>query len=123
MNNVPAPLTKHFTQWMQEGICLEYKNITQQCHRLVLANGVNMSIQASASHYCSPRECIPYSQYTEFEIGFPSEEIEALMPYCDDDSNPTGTVYPHVPLEVLDIYIASVGGVVGYQSNSLLLTQ
>ena len=114
MNQQVAVLTKHFTQWMQEGIRLEYKGITQQAARLVLANGVSLSIQASGTHYCYPRETVPYSQYTEFEVGYPSEEIEALMPYCDDCENPTETVYPYVPLEVLDAYIASVGGVTGY---------
>ena len=117
MNQQVAVLTKHFTQWMQEGIHLEYKGSIQQALRLVLANGVSLSIQASEDHYCTPRETLPYSQYIEFEVGFPSEEIEALMPYCDDSDNPTDTVYGYVPLEVLDAYIASVGGVTGYVVN------
>ena len=113
MNQQVAVLTKHFTQWMQEGIHLEYKGSIQLSPRLILANGVSLSIQASEYHYCYPRETLPYSQYTEFEVGFPSEEIEALMPYCDDCENPTEAVYGYVPLEVLDAYITSVGGVAG----------
>lgn len=113
MTNEVAVISKHFTQWMQENICLEYKGMTQQCCRLVLANGVSLSIQASGTHYSSPRETVPYSQYTAFEIGYPSERIEALMPYCDNEDEPTDTVYAYVPLEVLDVYIASVGGVSG----------
>ena len=117
MNQQVAVPTKHFTQWMQESINLLYKGITQQALRLVLANGVSLSIQASEYHYCTPRETVPYSKYTEFEVGYPSEEIGALMPYCDDCENPTKTIYGYVPLEVLDAYIASVGGVTGYAIN------
>lgn len=114
MNQQVAVLTKHFTQWMQESIPAGYVDKFQQSPRLILANGVSLSIQASEYHYCTPRETLPYSQYTEFEVGFPSEEIEALMPHCDDCENPTETVYGYVPIEVLDAYIASVGGVTGY---------
>lgn len=114
MNQQVAVPTTHFTKWMQENICFKYKGITQRAACLVLANGVSLSIQASSTHYCSPRETLPYSQYTEFEVGYPSEEIEALMPYCDNCENPTETVYAYVPLEVLDAYITSVGGVAGY---------
>lgn len=113
MDNVPAVLNKHFTQWMQEGIRDSSASYFQQCRRLVLANGVSLSIQASESAYCEPRQTLPYSQYESFEIGFPSAEIEALMPYCEDPENPTGTVYPYVPLEVLDQYMAT-NPVVGY---------
>lgn len=111
MDNVPAVIAKHFTQWMQEGIRSE--GSIQQCRRLMLANGVSLSIQAGEYAYCYPREALPYSQYLEFEVGFPSTEIEALMPYCEDSENPTGTVYPYVPLEVLDQYMTT-NPVVGY---------
>lgn len=114
MNQQVAVLTRHFTQWMQESIPAGHTDKFQQSPRLILANGVCLSIQASEYHYCLPRETLPYSQYNEFEVGFPSEEIEALMPYCDDSSRPSESVYPYVPLEVLDAYIASVGGVTGY---------
>jgi hypothetical protein len=115
MNQQVTVPSKHFIQWMQEGIAFTYpKCSVQQSYRLLLANGVSLSIQASYTHYCTPRMLLPYAQYTEFEVGFPSEEIEALMPYCDDTSKPTETVYGYVPLEVLDAYIASVGGVAGY---------
>lgn len=107
MNNVPAVITKHFTQWMQEGTTDLSGTEYQQCRRLVLANGVSLSIQASSSAYCYPRETLPYSQYLEFEVGFPSTEIEALMPYCEDPEYPTNTVYHYVPLEVLDKYMAT----------------
>jgi hypothetical protein len=115
MNQQVAVLTKHFTQWMQEGIAFTYPECSvQQSYRLLLANGVSLSIQASYNHYCTPRMLIPYAQYSEFEVGYPSEVIEALMPYCKDSNRPTETVYSYVPLEVLHTYIASVGGVTGY---------
>lgn len=115
MTTQVAPISKHFTQWMQEGLHMHYPNQgIQQTRSLRLANGVSLSIQASSTHYCSPRKVVPYSQYTQFEIGFPSHRIEALMPYCEDEDQPTKTVYAYVPLTVLDAYIGSVGGVSGY---------
>ena len=116
MNEVVV-LTKHFTQWMQEGIPARYEGKLQQTVRLMLANGVSLSIQASEYHYCTPRENVPYSQYGEFEVGFPSAEIEALLPYAEYPERPTESVYGYVPLEVLEAYIGAVGGVVGYVNN------
>lgn len=61
---------------------------------------LGMSIQASSVHYCTPKNDI--GPYTSFEIGFPSERIEDLMPYAEDADNPTETVYGRVPAAVID---------------------
>ena len=44
------------------------------------------------------------------EIGFPSEEEPLLDGYAEDPSDPTGTVYPHVPNELIDKIIDKHGG-------------
>lgn len=74
-------------------------------------DGLTMSIQASEGHYCSPRKTLPYSEYLEFEIGYPSEKVELFMPYVEDENNPTDTVYAHVPINVIEEVISKHGGI------------
>lgn len=68
-----------------------------------------MSVQASHSHYCSPRTTI-YSKhsfyYSKMEVGFPSEVEELLLPFAENKENPTKTVYPYVPIAIIENVIA-----------------
>lgn len=75
---------------------------------IVCANGFNMSVQASAGHYCSPRN--DAGPWTCVEVGFPSNKCEELMPYAENPSDPCGTVYGWVPVEVVEKVIANNGG-------------
>ena len=72
------------------------------------ADGFTMSVQGSDTHYCTPRR--NGSTFTEVEIGFPSEKVDEFMPYCEDEENPTGTVYAYVPVEIVDAVIKKHGG-------------
>jgi hypothetical protein len=114
---------KHFTTWMQEGLVHKTDSDVfggyQLTKPLQLRNGVHLSIQAGGSHYCFPRKNMPYSQYESFEIGFPSQMIEELMPYVDDEENPTNTVYSCVPMVVIEAIIYKAGGVVGYKVEQI----
>ena len=49
--------------------------------------------------------------YDEFEIGFPSEEEHLLMPFCENEDQPTQTVYGFVPVKVVDRVLARHGGI------------
>lgn len=82
-------------------------------YQLLLEDGTSVSIQASKFHYCEPREDFDtYHKYTEFELGFPNCVIEEIMPYVEDEDNPTSTVYGYVPSEVIDAFVRRCGGVV-----------
>lgn len=61
----------------------------------------NLSIQASAYHYCVPREDTDI--YEAVEIGFPSFEFsEAFIEkYAEDKIHPMDTVYGYVPIDEL----------------------
>ena len=52
-----------------------------------------------------------YYFYDEFEIGFPSEEEHLLMPFCENEEQPTQTVYGFVPVKVVDRVLARHGGI------------
>lgn len=106
MNIVPV---KHFTDYMEESRFTQ--SHPTNCKALILMDGTELSIQASNFHYCSPRQDLPYNQYTEFEIGFPSRVIPEIMEWVEDSSDPTGTVYACVPKSVIEDFIAKAGGV------------
>lgn len=75
-------------------------------------DGFSISIQASACHYCRPRRTFE-GPYTEVELGYPSCSEELLIPYMEDDCcEPENTVYPYVPVVVVDRVIKKHGGIV-----------
>ena len=71
-------------------------------------DGFKVSVQASDFHYCRPRNL--EGPYSAFELGFPSEKEERLMPYVENADDPTGTVYSNVPLFTVIDLINSHGG-------------
>lgn len=58
-----------------------------------------LSVQASSSHYCSPREDLQYV-YEDVEIGFPNFNFskEFIFLYAEDGVYPQDTVYGYVPM-------------------------
>lgn len=78
--------------------------------RIVCADGFSMSVQASDGHYCQPRDS--KGPWYQVEVGFPSEKVDALMPFIEGDENqdPTSTVYGYVPIETVVQVIIDHGG-------------
>lgn len=108
-------MSKHFTEWMQEGRTEEWRKMTT---RLLLADGSSLSVQASEGHYCAPRcDFDDYSLYSEFEVGFPSIHMEELAPYQDGDGDQKSSVFGYVPKEVVESLIESRGGVQGFDKR------
>ncbi len=73
-------------------------------------SGLELSIQASESHYCTPKQTCE-SIYTHWEVGFPSEKVEVLMPYVEDPDKPLNTIYAWVPTHIIEQVIKESGGV------------
>lgn len=74
----------------------------------ILKDGTSISIQASTFTYCNPR-IDNAEKYTEVEVGFPTKVIEELLPFAEDPEYPTQTVYPYVPVELLNKIIEKEG--------------
>ena len=72
-------------------------------------DGFTMSVQASESHYCSPREDAAWP-YGAFELGFPSEAEPLIAKYAETPEKPTETVYGWVPRSVVEAVIEKHGG-------------
>lgn len=86
--------TEELTRWM-----LDNDHAGARPH-FICPDGFTVSIQASRGHYCSPRESgLP--AYHSVELGFPSEAVEAWLPYAEEADRPTDTVYGYVPLDVV----------------------
>ena len=71
-------------------------------------DGFTMSVQAGEGNYSTPRS--ETGPWTAYEVGFPSEEEEILMPYAEDPSTPTRTVYGWVPIATVALVVDKHGG-------------
>lgn len=102
----------------------EYLNRTRQERRLSdgsvydeirphikCADGFTVSVQASVTHYCLPREN-GLTEYRNVELGFPSAEDPLIMEYAESPETPTATVYICVPVEVVCELVEKHGGIV-----------
>lgn len=78
--------------------------------RIVCADGLSLSVQASTYSYCSPRENI--GPWNQVEVGFPSSKVDEIMSYAEDPNDPTETVYGWVPIRLVEEIIESHGGIV-----------
>jgi hypothetical protein len=72
-------------------------------------DGFVFSVQASESHYSTPRSDDAHA-YTHFEVGYPSQYEESLAPYAETP-NTTKTVFGWVPLRVIVYLINKHGGI------------
>lgn len=70
-------------------------------------DGFSISIQANQFTYCTPKRVLISGEYSHLELGFASEYEELLDEYQE------GTIYPYVPMEVVEKVIEKHGGIVG----------
>ena len=78
---------------------------------VVCADGFRMSVQANdRGAYCTPR--YKPGPYSAVEVGYPSCCDRDLIPYAEDPSKPTKTVYGWVPSSIIMKIIAKRGGMI-----------
>ena len=93
-------------------------NTTGCCPRILCGDGFTVSIQVGSGNYCTPRKN-GANEYTEVEVGFPSEWCEELAPYKEPAYNPdvephqTESVFPYTPIGVVCELLNRHGGIVG----------
>ncbi len=82
--------------------------------KMVMGDGVSMSVQASSFHYCEPRRS-GLDSYESYEVGYPSEVIEQLRGYeetpVESDEELLESIYPYVPAEILSQIVMEHGGI------------
>jgi hypothetical protein len=72
-------------------------------------SGFGVSIQASQTSYCSPRNNT--GPYTHVELGFPTAFEQLIISYAEDQSEPTDTVYGYVPAGLVQALTIKHGGI------------
>lgn len=82
----------------------------RQVKQIRCADGLELSVQASVSHYCAPRD--GKGPWVTVEVGFPSQRVEELMDYAEEPDKPTETVYGWVPVEVVERVVEAHGGII-----------
>jgi len=80
------------------------------CKPVTCQSGLTMSVQASSTHYCEPRN--DEGPYESVEVGFPNRKVEALMEFAESPEKPTETVYGYVPVALIEKVILENGGLV-----------
>lgn len=77
---------------------------------IVCRDGATISIQASWSHYCLPRDNT--GPYTHVEVGYPSHDWPEAEQWHDGDG-----IYSCVPVQVAYNYITQHGGFSHFQKH------
>lgn len=75
---------------------------------LVCRDGFEMSVQASAVHRSTPRTVD--GPWSEFEVGFLTQDEPLLALYAEDEGTLTETVYNYVPANIVLAVIEKHGG-------------
>ena len=77
------------------------------------ADGFSISVQVGYGLYCKPYKNNA-DHYDEVELGFPNKEDLMIKDYAEDCDNLCNTVYPYVPVELVDGLIRKHGGFVNF---------
>ena len=83
--------------------------------KIICSDGFTMSVQVGYSLYSTPKKVA--KRYSAVEIGFPSEPEELIKeyaefaPFDEDTTDYTDTVYPYVPVKIVDKVLKKHGGI------------
>ena len=85
--------------------------------RIFFNNGGSVSVQASKTHYCYPRNDV--GPYSEMEVGYPSEGTivpDEIMRHLDgnidaEDFDKHKSVYGYVPVSIIKMMVDANGGI------------
>ena len=85
--------------------------------KIICSDGFEMSVQVGSSLYSIPKKVA--KRYTAVEIGFPSEYEPLIEEYAEtfykddgeDVTDYTDTVYPYVPVKIVDKVLKKHGGI------------
>ena len=94
------------------GISADLGRFKHLADSIICADGENLSVQASRTHYCDPRT--DQGPYNTVEVGFPSiSPPDTWAEYFDGDwdtEDHTGSVYGYVPVALIREFIEEHGG-------------
>lgn len=89
---------------------------TSRLPRIFCNDGFSLSIQVGYSLYSEPKKVA--KRYSKVEIGYPSEHESLIEEWAeftpfeeDEEPDYTGTVYPYVPVNIVDKVLKKHGGI------------
>ena len=102
---------------LSEDPLMKHMATSSRLPHIVCGDGFTMSVQVGYSLYSTPKKIA--KRYSAVEIGYPSdhepliEEYAEFIPFGDEDEVPdyTDTVYPYVPVGVVDKVLKKHGGI------------
>ena len=104
---------------VNEFLKMTWRKVSSSCPLLAIRpaiicrDGLRLSVQASSTHYCTPRS--DFGPYSHVEVGFPSRvPPKSWAVYCDGDftqETATHSVYGYVPVELVEEWISEHGGI------------
>ena len=85
--------------------------------QIVCSDGFKMSVQVGYSLYSEPKKVA--KRYSNVEVGFPSDHEPLIEEYAEtfykedemDVTDYTDTVYPYVPVKIVDKVLKKHGGI------------
>ena len=85
--------------------------------KIICSDGFEMSVQVGSSLYSTPKKVA--KRYSAVEIGFPSVHEPLIEEFAEtfykddgeDVSDYTDTVYPYVPVKIVDKVLKKHGGI------------
>ena len=100
---------------LSEDPLMKHMMTSSRLPHIICADGFSMSVQVGYSLYCTPKKVA--KRYSAVEIGYPSEPEELIKeyaefaPFDEDTTDYTDTVYPYVPVSVVDKVLKKHGGI------------
>jgi len=88
--------------------------ISSRLPKIICSDGFEMSVQVGFSLYSTPKKVA--KRYSAVEIGYPSEHEPLIEEWAEtfhqeDKTDYTDTVYPYVPVKIVDKVLKKHGGI------------
>ena len=100
---------------LSEAPLMKHMLTSSRLPKIICSDGFTMSVQVGSSLYSTPKKVA--KRYSAVEIGFPSEDEPLIEKYAESYYDPdvdfkyTETVYPYVPVRVVDKVLKKHGGI------------
>ena len=100
---------------LSEDPLMKHMLTSSRLPKIICSDGFTMSVQVGSSLYSTPKKVA--KRYSAVEIGFPSEDEPLIEKYAESYYDPdvdfkyTETVYPYVPVRVVDKVLKKHGGI------------
>ena len=100
---------------LNEDPLMKHMMTSSRLPHIVCTDGFTMSVQVGYSLYSNPKKVA--KRYSAVEIGYPSEHEPLIEEYAECytfeelDIDFTNTVYPYVPVKIVDKVLKKHGGI------------